>query len=375
MDARFTEEQERLREGARDFLARECPMSLVREISDDGKAFPDALWQRLAELGWLGLVFAERHGGAGLGPLELALVLEETGRVLLPGPFLSTVALGGLAVALAGTEEQRQRILPAIAEGRLRATLALLEEGTGWDATGVCLLARREGSALRVSGTKRFVLDAETADLFVTPVRLESGELVLLLVDRRSEGVSVRPVAQVDATRRVGELHLADVRLGADAILGEPPAGAAALERLLDHARVALCAEMCGCAARVLELSVDYAKTREQFGRPIGSFQAIQHKCADMLVQVEAMRSATWYAAWALASDADDAHRAACMAKSYCADAAPEVAGAGIQIHGGQGFTWEQDLHLYYKRAKASELQLGGAAFHRELVARELVDR
>lgn len=381
MDARFSDEQELLRESARDFLARECPMSLVREVSDDGKELPAELWSRLAELGWLGLALPAEHGGAGLGALELAIVLEETGRVLLPGPFFSAVALGASAVALAGTPEQRARLLPPLAAGRRRATLALLDEGGSWEAAGVRAVARREGAdgALRVDGAKRFVLDAQGADALVVPVRLEESgsgdaELALAWIDARAEGVSIRCLDYVDATRRPCHVDLSDVRVAAEDVLGAPGTGGAALARILDRARVALCAETCGGAARVLELAVEYAKTREQFGRPIGSFQAIQHRCADMLSDVEAMRSATWYAAWAVASGAPDAHRAACMAKAYCADAGPRVAGAGIQIFGGQGFTWEQDLHLYYKRAKAAELQLGDATWHRELVARELVD-
>ncbi len=373
MDARFTDEQGLLRESAREFLARECPMAVVRSVSDDGKAFPEPLWRQIAELGWPGLVLPERHGGAGLGMLELAILLEEMGRVLLPGPFLSSVALGGLAVAIAGTPEQQARWLPDLAAGRRRATLALADaDATGQGAGAARPDARREGAALRLDGERRFVLDAEGADALVVPASLEDGETVLLWVESDARGLDLRPVSWVDGTRRVCEVRLDGVAVDAEAArLGGPGAGAEALGSLLDRARIALCADLCGIAGRVLELSVAYAKTREQFGRPIGSFQAIQHRCADMLVDVEAMRSATWYAAWALDADAPDAHRAACMAKAWCADAGPRVAGCGIQIHGGQGFTWEQDLHLYYKRAKSSELLLGDATWHRELVARD----
>jgi len=375
VDARLSEEQELLREWARDFLARECPMGLVRGFLDDPRGFDDAWWRKLAGLGWTGLVLPEAHGGAGLGWLDLAVVLEEMGAALAPGPFFSSVVLGATAIARAGTAEQHARFLPGLASGERRATLALAEPGGG--ATGpVRLVAEPDGDGVRLTGAKAFVPDGHTADWIVVAARrgAPDGPLVLAVVPGDAPGLAARPVAFTDATRKLAELSFAGVAVPNDALLGTARDATPALEATLDAARVALGAEMAGLGQRVLDLSVAHAKTREQFGRPIGSFQAIQHKCADMLLRVENMRSAAWYAAWALAEGEPDAHAAACMAQAYAAEACARVAGDGIQIHGGLGYTWEQDLHLYYKRAKADEVALGGAVEHRELVARAVVD-
>ena len=372
MDVRLTDEQELLRASARDFLARESPMAFVRARIEERRALPDELWKKMAELGWTGLPFAADYGGAGLGLFELSLLLEETGRALLPGPLLSTVALAGAAIEIGASEAHKRRHLAAIARGDERAALALVEEPERWDAEGVRLAARRDRTELRLSGSKPFVLDAPEADWLVVAARLDADEIALLLVDARQRGVSIAPTALVDATRKAARVDLDGVTVPADAVLLRGDAG---YERLLDRAKVALCAEMLGGAQRVLETSVAFARAREQFGRPIGSFQAIQHKLADMLVAVEGARSATWYATWAVEHGEPDAHAAACMAKAYVSDAYARVTGDGIQIHGGLGFTWEQDLHLYYKRAKVSERLFGDASWNRELVARARIDR
>jgi alkylation response protein AidB-like acyl-CoA dehydrogenase len=300
------------------------------------------------------------------------VLLEETGRVLLPGPLLSTVALAGAAIGIGGSEVQKRRHLAAIARGEERTALALVEEPERWDADGVRLAARRVGAGFRLSGAKRFVLDAQEADWLVVAARIDAAEPALLLVDARQRGVSIAPTALMDGTRKAASVRLDDVAVPGDALLAR---GAGAYERLLDRAKVALCAEMLGGAQRVLEMSVAFASAREQFGQPIGSFQAIQHRLADMLLAVEGARSATWYAAWAVGEAEPDAHVAACMAKAFVSDAYAKIAGDGIQIHGGLGFTWEQDLHLYYRRAKVSERLLGDASWNRELVARALIDR
>jgi alkylation response protein AidB-like acyl-CoA dehydrogenase len=329
----------------------------------------------MAELGWTGLVLPEDVGGAGLGWLELAVLLEEMGAALAPGPFFSSVVLGATAIERAGTPEQRARWLPALAAGELRATLALEEPGGG-AAGPVRMVGREEGRGLRLSGVKTFVPDGHTADLVVVAVRngSEHAPLALAVVPGDAPGLSARAIDYTDATRKLAELRFEDVAVPADAVLGAGVDAERALGAVLDRARVALCAETAGLAQRVLDRSVAYAKTREQFGRPIGSFQAIQHKCADMLLRTENLRSAAWYAAWALDEDEPDAHAAACMAKAYAAEAGSQVAGDGIQIHGGLGYTWEQDLQLYYKRAKANEVALGDASHHRELVARATLD-
>lgn len=377
MDVSLTEEQEFLRSSARDFLAAECPMALVRRGVDPHDRAPqtpahlDPLWRAMAKLGWMGLVIPESHGGAGLGFVDLAVLLEEMGRALMPAPFLSTVALGAHAIALAGSESQHAALLPRVARGEIRITLAQCERGGDWDPDTTALPATVTQRGDILEGRKLFVPDADTADLFVVAARAAEG-LSLFLVERDAPGVEVRRIDFIDRTRSVCEITFAGVR--AAERLGPLGQGATTLTRVNDAARVALAAECSGAAHWALDAAVSYAKTREQFGRPIGSFQAIAHKCADMFVLVESARSAAYYAAWALEADAPDAHASTCMAKAYCADAFAEVAAQAIQVHGGLGFTWEQDLHLYYKRAKACQVALGDAVFTRELAARVLID-
>ncbi len=375
MDFGFSEEQEMLRDATREFLAGECPMTYVRQMMDDERGFSDQQWKKMAELGWTGLIVPEEFGGAGLTMVDMVVVLEEMGKVVMPGPFFASTILGGVALDLAGTVEQKKRYLPALASGEKRSSLAQLEESGRWDGRGIALAATRDGSGFRLKGTKLFVHDAHNADVLVVAARTgaEGEEGVTLFLVETGQGVSTRVLKTMDQTRKLCEVEL-DVAVGPEAVLGEVDAGWGLLARTLDRAKVALCAEMCGGAQRVLDMSVEYAKVREQFGKPIGSFQAIQHKCADMLVQVESAKSATYYAAWAVAEDVPEAHLAACMAKSYCSDAYREVAGEGIQIHGGIGFTWEHDMHLYFKRAKGSEVTFGDATWNRELVARVVLD-
>jgi len=377
MDFGFSEEQEMMRQSARDFLDRECDIAYVRRVMDGDRGYDDAAWSKMAELGWTGLVFAEEYGGLGLSLVDLVVILEEMGRSVTPGPFFASVVLGGLAIDLAGDEEQKMRWLPEIASGERKATLALLEDSGRWDAEGISTRAVPDGNGYRVSGVKLFVPDAHNADWLVTAVRTGAeGDdgITLLLVAREQPGVTVRLLQTMDQTRKLCEVRFDDVAVAGDQVLG--PAGQAwpLIESVADRARTALCAEMCGGAQKVLDISVEYAKVREQFGRPIGSFQAIQHKCANMLVEVESARSATYYAAWAVATSAPEAHLASCMAKAYCSDAYRHVSAEGMQIHGGIGFTWEHDMHLYFKRAKSSEVLFGDATWNRELVARVVLD-
>jgi len=377
MDFGFSEEQEMLRNMSRDFLANECPSTYVREMMDDERGFTDAFWRKMAELGWMGLALPEAHGGSGLSFVDLIVVLEEMGRVVAPGPFFSTVVLGGTALLEAGSDAQQQEFLPKLATGDLRVTLANLEPSGRWDADGITLSATEKGGGWVLSGTKLFVPDALCADLLIVVGRQpgSSGEsgLGLFLVDAKAAGVSITPLKTMDQTRKLAEVSFADVAVPAERVLGDVGAGWALLERISDRGKVGLCAEMCGGAEKVLEMSVEYAKVREQFGKPIGSFQAIQHKCANMLVEVESSKSVTYYAAWAVANDVDEAPLAAAMAKAYCSDAYRHSAGEGIQIHGGIGFTWEHDMHLYFKRAKSSEVTFGDATWNRERVA-QLID-
>ena len=373
MDFGFSEEQEMLRKSARDFLAKECAMTYVRQMMEDERGFRDEQWQQMAGLGWMGLILPEEHGGAGLDFVDLIVVLEEMGRVVLPGPFFSTVVLGGVALLEGGSAAQKQELLPKLAAGTLRVALAQLEPSARWDAEGIALEARAAGGGYKLSGTKLFVPDAHTADLLIVAGRAPGSTgaegVSLFLVDAKSPGVSTTLLKTMDQTRKLCEVALRDVSVPAERVLGQPGQGWKLLERVSDRGKVGLCAEMCGGAQKVLEMSVDYAKVREQFGRPIGSFQAIQHKCANMLVEVESSKSATYYAAWAVANDVPEGPLAAAMAKAYCSDAYRHTAGEGIQIHGGIGFTWEHDMHIYFKRAKSSEVTFGDATWNREIVA------
>jgi alkylation response protein AidB-like acyl-CoA dehydrogenase len=370
VDFSFTPEQELLRRTARDVLAECAPIERVRAMIGDGAGLGDVEWRRMAALGWQGLPFPETYGGSDLGMLEMTIVLEEMGRVLLPGPFIGTV-LAGLAILAAGSDAQRARWLPRLCDGSLRATVALLEESGRWDASAITAPARRDGDAFVLAGTKRFVPEAARADLLLCAVRsADERALVLVVVEAGTPGLAITPLASMDRTRPVADVALDGVRVEAANVLACD--GEAVLARLLDRGRIALAADMAGGAERVLELTVEYAKVRRQFGRAIGSFQAIQHQCADMLVEVEKAKTATYYAAWADSEDADDAALAAATAKAIAGDAYRFVTARAIQVHGGIGFTWEHDLHLYFKRAQSGEVTFGDAAWSRELAARRL---
>jgi alkylation response protein AidB-like acyl-CoA dehydrogenase len=334
----------------------------------------DEFWTKLAEQGWLGLVYPDQYGGAGLGFVDLVVLMEEMGRVVMPGPFFSTSVLGGLAILEAGSAAQKEAWLTRIAAGEAKATLAWTEPSARWDAAGVTATARAAGGGWVLSGTKLFVPDAHLADVLVVVARTGEGPraedgVSLFLVPRDTPGVEVKLLPTMDQTRKLCEVALRDVRVGGDALLGPRDGGWTPLARVIDRATVALCAEMCGAAQRVLEMTTEYAKIRVAFGKPIGSYQGVKHRAADMLVDVENAKSLTYYAAWAVDENATEAPLAASMAKAYVSDAYRRVAGAGIQLHGGIGFTWEHDLHLYFKRAKASEFTFGDANYHRERVA------
>jgi alkylation response protein AidB-like acyl-CoA dehydrogenase len=373
VDFAFSEEQEMLRRSARDFLAKESSPKVVRRLMD-GDGYDPALWKKIADLGWTSLGIPEQYGGVGTF-LDLIVVLEEAGRVLLPGPFFSTMGLAVPVLLEAGTEAQKKEALSAIAGGSARATLAFTEPSGRWDAASVALNAQQTGGGWQLDGVKLFVPDAEVADyiVVVTRTRGEGEEgLTLFLVKGRPKGITVRPLETLDMTRRWSEVRFDGVQLDADSVMGPPDKAWPHLKRALEWATAALCAEMVGGVQKVLETSTEYAKSRHQFGKPIGIYQAVSHKLADMLVLSESGRSATYYAAWAVDADAPDRSLASSMAKAYVSDAYRKVSGDGIQVHGGIGFTWEHDMHLYFKRAKSSEVTLGDATYHRELVAQAL---
>jgi alkylation response protein AidB-like acyl-CoA dehydrogenase len=372
MDFDLSKPQKLLKESARALLARECGPGRVRGLMETETAHDDGLWRELADQGWTGLVVPEEQGGLGLGLVEMAAVAEEMGRACLPGAFLSTLFAAAL-VERAGSAEQRDRYLEPIAAGELRATVALLEESASWEPGGVRLAASRDGGDFTLAGRKLFVPDAGAADLVVCVAR-DGDALALLPVERGAGGLTATPTPSMDATRKLYEVAFDGVRVAASDALGADGDAEGALQGALDAATAVLCAEMVGGMQWVLDASVEYAKTRQQFGRPIGSFQAVQHMCADMLLLTESARSAAYYAAWALTENDPAASGAVSVAKAYCSDAFREVANRGVQVHGGIGFTWEHDLQLYYKRSKSSETLFGDATYHRERIARLVVD-
>ncbi len=374
MDFGFSPEQEMLRATARKFLENECTSGFVRARMEEPAGVTDEFWAKLAEQGWLGLVYPEEHGGSGLGFVDLTVLMEEMGRVVMPGPFLSTVLLGGLAIREAGSPAQKKEWLARIAAGRARTTLAWTEPSARWDAAGVTCAAREDKGGFVLNGTKLFVLDAHLADALVVVARTGEGKtpedgVSLLLVPKGTRGMEVKLLPTMDQTRKLCEVSFKDASVPADALMGLKGRAWPTLARVVERATVALCAEMCGGAQRVLDMTTDYAKIRVAFGKPIGTYQGVKHKAADMLVDVENAKSLTYYAAWAVDENAPEAALAASMAKAYVTDAYRKVAGAGIQLHGGIGFTWEHDLHLYFKRAKSSEFTFGDATYHRERVA------
>jgi alkylation response protein AidB-like acyl-CoA dehydrogenase len=375
MDIGFTEEQELLRETARRFLESECATQFVRQRMAEPAAVTDAFWQKLAEQGWLGIIYPEEEGGSGLGLVDLVVLMEEMGRAVMPGPFLSTVLLGGAAIGEAGSADQRRQWLPQIAAGGAKAALAWTEPNLRWDAAGIGLTARETSGGFTVSGSKLFVGDAHLADILAIAARTRDGSTMedgvsLFLAAKNTPGLGITVLPTIDETRKLCDVRLDNVFLPRSALLGDVNAGWAPLARVIARATVALAAEMCGGAQRVLEMTVDYAKIRIAFGKPIGSYQGVKHQAADMLVAIENAKSLTYYAAWALDQGLDEAPLAVSMAKAAASDMYRRVAGTGIQLHGGIGMTWEHDLQLYFKRAKAAEVAFGDATWHRERVAR-----
>jgi len=374
MDFGFNQEQELLRATARKFLENECTSEFVRARMAEPAGVTDEFWKKLAEQGWLGLIYPEEYDGTGLGFVDLTVLMEEMGRAVMPGPFFSTVLLGGLAILEAGSAAQKKEWLSRISQGQAKATLAFTEPNARWDAAAVTVTARESGGKFTLNGTKLFVLDAHVADIIVAVARTREGKrpeegLGMFLVPKGAKGLDVKLLPTMDQTRKLCEVTFNDVTVGADAVLGATDQAWGPLSRVLDRATVALCAEMCGGAQRVLDMTTDYAKIRVAFGKPIGSYQGVKHRAADMLVEVENAKSLTYYAAWAVDENVPEAALAASMAKAYVSDAYRRSAGAGIQLHGGIGFTWEHDLHLYFKRAKSSEFTFGDASYHRERVA------
>jgi len=354
----LNESQEMLRDSLRSFFAGECPMSEVRRLMATDCAYDDSLWRKLTAQGYTGIIFPEEYNGVGLGKVELILLMEEAGRALLPGPFFSTVVLSGSVIDGVASAEQKKKYLAPICRGEARSTVAILEAAASWDLGQIQMAAVNR----RLSGEKLFVPDAAVADWILVLAR--NG---VFLVDKKSPGVTVSPMFSMDLTRKLYAVQF-------DNASAEKLGDLAGSKTAIDIATTALVAEMVGGMQRTLDMTVEYAKTRKQFGKTIGSFQAVQHQCADMYLETESSRSAAYYAAWALEENVPDASAAVSIAKIYASDAGRTVGNRGIQVHGGMGFTWENDLHLYYRRAKASEIAFGDAIFHRERLARLTID-
>jgi alkylation response protein AidB-like acyl-CoA dehydrogenase len=368
MNFAFSEEQEELRSAVRRFLQEKSPSTEVRRLMETADGFDQAVWDQMAnQLGLQALAIPEAYGGAGFTHVELTVVFEEMGAALQCAPYFSTVALGANALLSSDDEAAKKDLLPGIADGSTKATFALTEDSGRWDAESVTLAASG-GPQWTLDGHKMYVIDGHTADLIVVVARTAAG-LSLFAVEGGAAGLTRTPLATMDQTRKQARLEFSSTPAR---LIGKDGAAAPVVGRTLDLAAVALAAEQVGGAQRCLDMAVDYAKTRIQFGRPIGSFQAIKHKCADMLLEVESAKSAAYYAGWAAADDSDELPVVASLAKSYCSEAYFHAASENIQIHGGIGFTWEHDAHLYFKRAKSSELLLGDPSYHRELLAQRI---
>ncbi len=369
MDLGLNETQQMLKSSAREFLEAECPTSFVRNMEEDQRGYTPELWGRLASLGWLGLVIPGKYGGEGLGFVELAILLEEMGRVLLPGPFFSTVVMAGTAIAHAGSEDQKRELLSGIASGQLIVTLALTEPSGRWDPGGVETTATPAAGGYTISGTKLYVPNAHVSDYIVAAARTGGAErdVSLFVVPRTAEGLG-QTLLQTIASDRQSELVFDDVHAPSSALVGELHSGWNTIEEVLRWGAVGKCAEMLGGAEAVLDMTVAYAKQRIQFGRAIGSFQAVQHHTADMATDVEGCRHITQQAAWAL-SEGLPADREVSMAKAWVSDAYQRVCAIGHQCHGAIGFTKEHDMQLFSRRAKAAELMFGEADHHLETVA------
>lgn len=377
MEFSFSEDQVELRRAARRFLEVASSEERVRSAMETERGYDQATWKQLSEeLAWTALTIPEQYGGLGMSYLDLHPLMEEMGRALLCSPFFSTICLGANALLLGGSEEQKERYLPGIAAGETTATLAFAERNNRMDPVGVEATHAKSGSGYILRGDKSYVLDGHTADLLIVAARSEGSAgaegVSLFLVTGDTDGLKRSWLPTMDQTRRLASVELRDVAVTDDALLGQEGRGWETCERTLDLARIALAAEQVGAAEICLDMSVEYAKVRNQFGRPIGSFQSIKHKCADMLMMIESARSAAFYASALAAQGNEDLEEAASSAKAYCSDTFFHCAAETIQIHGGIGFTWEHAAHLYFKRAKATEILFGDPSFHRERVAQRM---
>ena len=366
MNFAFSEEQEELRKAVRRFMEDKSPVAEVRRLMETAEGYDPAVWRQLAEqLGLAGLVIPEVYGGSGFTTVEQTVVFEEMGRSLYCGPYFATVALAANALMASGDEAAQADYLPGIAAGETIATLAVTEEDGSWGLGSFATSASNSGGGYTLSGTKSYVIDGQNASLFLVAATAPGG-VSIFAVESGAPGLSVEAIPTLDQTRKMAVVSFSGTPAR---LVGAEGGGEAVLTTTMDLAAVALAAEEVGGAAACLEMAVEYAKSRIQFGRAIGSFQAIKHKCADVLLEVESAKSAAYYAGWVASQDSAELAVAAPLAKAFCSDAYFKAAAENIQIHGGIGFTWEHDAHLYFKRAKASQLLFGDSAYHRAKLA------
>jgi len=375
MDIGLSEEQEILKASARDFLARECPKKLVKELDESDKGYSPELWRKMAELGWMGLVFPEEYDGGGGTFRDLVVLLEEMGYNILPGPFFSTIVLGGLPILKAGSEEQKKKFLSRIARGELILTMALTEPTASYDASAIAVKASPRNSEYSINGTKLFVTDANVADYLLCVARTKETAnpqtgITIFVVDAKTPGIKCT-LLETLARDKQNEVVFDNVNVAKENIVGGLDQGWPVIQDTLEKAAVAKCAEMVGGAQAALEMAVNYAKERIQFNRPIGTFQAVQHYCANMVTDVDGARYITYKAAWKL-SEGLPATKSVAMAKAWVGDAYQRVTMLGQQVFGAIGFTMDHDMHLYYRRARAGAIAFGNSNFHREVVAKEL---
>jgi alkylation response protein AidB-like acyl-CoA dehydrogenase len=373
MDLALTEAQEMLKNSAREFLERECPPSLVRAMEDDERGYPAQLWEQMAGLGWMGLAFPEEFGGEGGSLTDLAVLLEEMGRAMLPGPFFATVVNVGLTILDAGSDSQKQQYIPNLASGTLIGTVALLEENAQYSPSGINMPGELSANSLQLSGKKLFVESANTADLMMVPVRTgfsEENGITIGLVPGTTDGISLSSLDSIARDRQF-EVAFNDVSVPPDEILGGAGEGWPILKRSLDRATALHCAVSVGGAQKVLEMTVEYTKQRVQFGRPIASFQSVQHDCADMVNAIDSARLAT-YQAIARLEDGLPADREIAMAKVLANHAYKWTTLTAQQLHGGIGFMEEYDLQMWTRRAKVAELKFGTSGPHREVFAQSM---
>ena len=377
MDLGLTEIQQMLKTSAQDFLSRECPLTLVREMEEDPRGYTDELWRQMVALGWTGVAFPEQYGGTGGNFADLGVLLEEIGRSLAPSPFFSTVVLGGLTILDGGSDAQKEDLIGRICAGTMTMTTAVNEASATYEAWGIEATASKQGGNFQITGTKLFVPDAQSAGMIIVVARTSSdGDpakgVTLFLVPSGTAGLQITPMRSI-GNERVFEVNLDEVSVPEDSVIGKTGEGWPIIERTIMRATAAQCVEMLGGSQAVLDMTVEYAKGRTQFGRPIGSFQAVQHHCARMATDVEGSKNVAYQAVWRL-SEGLPAQREVAMAKAWIGPAYRRVCGTAHQCHGAIGFTKENDLQLYTRRAKVHELTYGDANHHKEIALQHIDD-